>query len=127
MTVAIIGGLNRLNEQYEKLAREENLDLRVFNRLTPSLQKRIEQTDGVILFTNLISHKAARHVYKLARNNKINLVCCHKCSVSAVKSCITRLKNKQYDHQPGIKLDDRCETCPCDGCQGCQGGCDCKQ
>lgn len=124
MTVAIIGGLNRLNEQYARLAKEENLDLRVFNRLTPSLQKRIEQMDGVILFTNLISHKAARHVYKLARDNKINLICCHKCSVSAVRSCVAELKNKQYSHKHGYKSDRGCGTCPCNGCQG---NCGCER
>lgn len=94
MTVAIIGGLDKLNQHYTKLAREENLDIRVFNRYSQDLCKRIDQTDGVILFTNLISHKAARHVYKLARDDRINLVCCHKCSISAVRDCISKLKKK---------------------------------
>lgn len=124
MTVAIVGGLNRLNEQYAKLAKEENLDLRVFNCYSPSLSKRIVQSDGVILFTNLISHKAARHVYKLARDNKINLICRHNCSISAVQSCIAELKNSDN----ACRCDSGCgSACGGGSCGNGSGGCKCTK
>lgn len=92
MTIAIISGLDKLNRHYTELAKTEDLQLRVFSRYTPNLLKRISQTDGVIMFTGLMSHKSAQQVYKLARDDKINLVCCHKCSLSAMKDCISELK-----------------------------------
>jgi len=125
MTVAIIGGLDRLNQHYPKLAEEENLDIKVFPRYSSGLCKKIAQADGVILFTNLISHKAARHVYRLARENKINLICSHNCSISTVKDCIAEIKK-------GDHADCRCHTghgCGCggDSTQGCSGGCTCTK
>jgi len=125
MTVAIIGGLDRLNQHYSKLAEEENLDIKVFPRYSAGLCKKISQADGVILFTNLISHKAARHVYKLARENKINLVCSHNCSVSSVKECIAEIKKGDHD---GCQCNAE-HGCGCGGGSnhGCSGGCKCKK
>lgn len=125
MTVAIIGGLDRLRQHYVKLAEEEDLDIKVFNRYSPGLRNKIAQTDGVILFTNLISHKAAQQVRKLARDNKINLICSHKCSVSTARDCIVKLKNNnQCSRLHGIKSSSGCGSCPCNGCQG---NCGCKE
>jgi len=114
-----------LNQHYPKLAEEENLHIKVFPRYSVGLCKKIAETDGVILFTNLISHKAARHVYKLARENKINLICSHNCSVSSVRDCIAELKKSN-------RAACRCRAeqgCGCGGgsTHGCAGGCGCQE
>lgn len=92
MTIAIIGGLDRLKGEYTKLADEhEDMDIRVFSQSKPKLGSRLADVDGVVLFTNLVSHNAAKQVYRMARANKIELVCSHSGGISAARSCVTAL------------------------------------
>jgi len=111
MTVAIVGGLDRLAPHYAALAKEhEGLEIRVFSRYKPALQKRIATADGVVLCTDLISHRAAREVYRLARADGIALACSHRSSVSAVRQAIETLTR----------------GCGCEiPCPGCKGDCGC--
>lgn len=112
MTVAIVGGLDRLAPHYTALEKEhEGLEIRVFSRYKPALQKRIASADGVVLCTDLISHGAAREVYRLAREDGIALACSHRSSVSAVRQAVESLAR-----------GCGCET----PCQGCSGGCGCS-
>lgn len=92
MTVAIVGGLDRLSQQYERLAAtHDELEIRVFNRFKPGLAERIAEADGVILFTGLVSHQAAREVYRMARTKGGAVVCSHSAGISAAKRCLEAL------------------------------------
>ncbi|MBS3956367.1 MAG: DUF2325 domain-containing protein [Clostridiales bacterium] len=112
MTVALIGGLDRLAPHYTAIADEhEGLTIKVFSRFRPGLSDRIASADGVILCTDLVSHKAAREVYRLARANDVELVCTHRSSVSAVRRSVAELAR----------------VCRCDRpCPGCPGACGCE-
>ncbi len=112
MTVALVGGLDRLARHYTALADgHENLTIKVYPRYKPGLADRIASADGVVLCTDCISHKAAREVYRLARANDVDLVCSHRSSVSAVRASIVALTG----------------SCGCAvPCEGCSGGCGCS-
>lgn len=111
MTVALIGGLDRLAPHYTAIADEhENVTIKVFSRFRPGLSDRIASADGVILCTDLISHKAAREVYRLARANEVELVCTHRSSVSAIRKSVAELARSCGCARP---------------CPGCTGGCGC--
>lgn len=87
MTVALIGGLDRLKNQYESLAEEHGIELRVYSKPKADLQGRISQVDAVVLFTNLVSHQSAREVRKLARSGNVSLICSHNSSLAAARRC----------------------------------------
>lgn len=111
MTVALIGGLDRLSSHYTALADEhDDMTIKVFSRFKPGFSSRIASADGVVLCTDLVSHKAAREVYRLARENDVELVCTHRSSVSAVRKSVAALAG----------------SCGCENpCPGCSGGCSC--
>ncbi len=99
MTVAVVGGLDRLERHYTALANEhENMTIRVFPQVKPKMSAKIASADGVILVTNLVSHTAAREVYRLARDKGLNVIPCHRASVSAMRECLGQLAS---DHAEG--------------------------
>lgn len=93
MTVAIVGGLGRLTGHYTRLADEyDDLEIKVFNEFKHGLADRLAGTDGVILFTNVVSHNAAREVYRMARERGKQIVCSHSAGVSSARECLRRLE-----------------------------------
>ena len=111
MTVALVGGLDRLAPHYTDLANEhDELTIKVYSRFQPKLAARLASADGVVLCTDIVSHKAAREVYRLAREHDLELVCSHRSSVSAVRRSV----------------DELVRTCGCEKpCPGCSGSCGC--
>ncbi len=111
MTFALVGGLDRLVPHYTGLAeRHDGLTIKVYNRFQPKLAARLASADGVVLCTDLVSHKAAREVYRLARKHDLELVCSHRSSVSAVRRAV----------------DELVHACGCENpCPGCPGSCGC--
>jgi hypothetical protein len=74
MTVALVGGIDRLASHYTAIAEShDELEIRIFNQYTPSLAKRLSSVDGIVLCTDVVSHRAAREVYRLARDNRLTL------------------------------------------------------
>jgi hypothetical protein len=101
VTVAVVGGLDRLSPHYVALADEhDDLEIKVFNRLKRGVSDRIATANGIVLVTNLVSHSTAHEVYRLARQKGVPVVLCHRASVSAMRECLTRM--------------------PCLGCNGMQ-------
>ncbi len=111
MTVALVGGLDRLAPHYTGLAEEhDGLTIKVYSRFQPRLAARLASADGVVLCTDIVSHKAAREVYRLARQHDLELVCTHRSSVSAVRRSVSELVR----------------ACSCETpCPGCPGSCGC--
>jgi len=111
MTVALVGGLDRLASHYTGLAEEhDGLTIKVYSRFQPKLAARLAAVDGVVLCTDLVSHKAAREVYRLAREHDLELVCSHRSSVSAVRRSVSELVAARGCENP---------------CPGCPGSCGC--
>lgn len=104
MTVAVVGGLDRLERHYTALAGEhKDMKIKVFSHIKPRMAEKIASADGVVLVTNLVSHKAAREVYRLARDKGLNVIPCHRASVSAMRECLTALTeghSQQVGKQP---------------------------
>src|SRR3989304_2381299 len=92
MTVALVGGLDRLEQRYRSEAKHQDVDLRVFNKPTCNLSCKLAGVDAVILFTDLVSHASAEQVYKLARAKSVCLICSHNSSLSAARRCLAQAK-----------------------------------
>ncbi len=90
--VVIVGGLDRLERHYEETAKKLGYEARIFNSFRPNLPRTLRYSHGVIMFTNLISHNMAKIVVTTARDNSVPVVRSHKCSISALKKCLSELK-----------------------------------
>ncbi len=92
MTVAVVGGLDRLERHYTALAKEhDDLKIKVYSQLKPKMTEKIASADGVVLVTNVVSHNAAREVYRLARDKGLAVIPCHRASISAMRECVATL------------------------------------
>ena len=91
----MIGGLKRLETHYRQEARKNDIDLRVLNQHSSCLKCKLAKADAVILFTNAVSHQAAKEVYKLAREKDVCLIRSHRSSVSAARLCFGQLRDEK--------------------------------
>lgn len=106
MTVAVVGGLDRLGRHYTALADEhEDMEISFYPQIKPKLADKIANTDGVVLVTNLVSHTAAREVYRLARDKGLPVIACHRASVSAMRQCLSTLATGAGDAQGNLSGD----------------------
>lgn len=92
MTVALIGGFDRLKHHYQSTAKERGINLRILTTHTSDLSCKLAQVDAVIMFTDLVSHNSAKKVYKLTRTQNVCLVCSHNSSLTAIRRCLHQVK-----------------------------------
>jgi len=72
MSVAIIGGLDRLKRFYEKKGKEMGFDqVKVFSRRVPRLGKRLSSFDSIVIFTGTVAHPMVEDVLRVARKSNI--------------------------------------------------------
>ncbi len=88
MTVAILGGLDRLKGNYEKQAKNLGMDVRIFSRRVPNLPKRLRDVNGIVVFTGTISHPLVIEAVKVARSRGIPIERSHTSSISGLKRCL---------------------------------------
>ena len=60
MSVVIIGGNERMEQQYKQICRKHQCKAKVFTQMSASLDKQIGSPDLLVLFTNTVSHKMIR-------------------------------------------------------------------
>lgn len=92
MSVAILGGLDRLKAKYGDLSSKMGINAHIYSQMAPKLAKRIDGMDAIIIFTGTISHNMVRPVVKLAKNRNIPVVRSHTSSVSALKRCLSEVR-----------------------------------
>ncbi len=88
MSITLIGGIDRLKQDYIKTARKSGVELKCILHDTPDLKSRIGNPDKIIIFTRQISHEARRKTLEHARSQKIELHMLHACSISSLTKCI---------------------------------------
>ncbi len=95
MCVALIGGMDRLERQYVNTARQLGINLKVFSKHKPAMQSKIKSVDGVVIFTNKVSHKARKEAVRIAKINKIPFLMHHSCGICSLRECLTCLKSQE--------------------------------
>ena len=88
MSVAIIGGLDRLKRSYEKECRGRGFDVRVFSKRVPNMARRIQGVDCIVIFTGTVAHPMVTEAVRVGRAQKIPVDRCHSSSLSALKHCL---------------------------------------
>lgn len=88
MCITLIGGIDRLKQDYIRTARKRGVDLKCILHDTPDFKSRIGSPDAVVIFTKQISHEARRKALEHARSQNIQVHMLHSCSVSSLWKCI---------------------------------------
>ena len=87
MSVTLIGGIDRLKQDYIRKARQKGVNLKCILHDVPDLKARIGTPDAVVIFTKQISHEARRKALEHAKAQNIQVHMLHSCSISSLCSC----------------------------------------
>ena len=88
MCVALVGGMDRLNRDYRRVALAYGIKLQHFKRDCPRLEARLGKADAIIIFTNMISHGAKKKALSKGRAAGIPVLMCHSCGLASLKRCL---------------------------------------
>ena len=88
MCAALVGGMDRLRQEYIDTAKGLGVNLKVFTGQERSIKSQLGELDMMILFTSKVSHAARMEAVKHAKSNKIPLHMIHSSGVSALRKCI---------------------------------------
>ena len=88
MSAVLVGGMDRLRQEYIEAARAMGVSLKVFTGQERSIKSQIGDIDLMILFTAKLSHAARQEAVRHAKTNNIPLHMIHSAGVSALRRCI---------------------------------------
>lgn len=88
MSVAIIGGLDRLKRSYEEKGNRLGYRVKVFSHKVPNLGERLSGMDRIVIFTGTVAHQMVNEVVRIARKYNIPVGRVHNSSVSAMARCL---------------------------------------
>ena len=97
MSVAIVGGLDRLRRSYEKKCRDMGYQGKVFSKRIPKLANRMTGVSGIVIFTGTVAHPMVAEATRVARMCGIPLERSHSSSVSALKRCLEGFAESEVD------------------------------
>lgn len=87
MCAVLVGGMDRLRNDYIATAKELGVSLKVFTGQERSIKSQIGSADMLILFTGKVSHAARIEAMKHARSNNIPVQLVHSSGVTALRKC----------------------------------------
>lgn len=94
MSIALIGGMDRLARHYVGEAKRIGISLKVFDVSEPSMVEKIRNVDALVVFTNKVSHQARAQALRVARSRKIPVFLRHSCGICTFRNCLDCLKNQ---------------------------------
>lgn len=88
MCVALIGGMDRLKRDYQRIGGKYGAEIRHFEKRCPYLEQKLLSVDAIIVFTDKVSHDARNIAVSTGRGAGIPVLMCHSCGVSSLKRCL---------------------------------------
>ena len=88
MSVVIVGGHDRMVQQYKKICKSYNCKAKVFTQMAAGMDKQIGRPDLLVLFTNTVSHKMVRCAVEEAQKCHAEIVRCHTSSKNALEEIL---------------------------------------
>lgn len=88
MSVVIVGGNERMENQYAAICKSFGYRAKVFTKENGALKKKIGSPDLMILFTNTVSHKMVLSASSEAKKHNIPMECCHSSSATALSNLL---------------------------------------
>ena len=95
MSVAIVGGLDRLKRLYEKKCVDMGYQGKVFSQRVPNLANRMTGVNAIVIFTGTVAHPMVEEATRVARMWNIPLERSHSSSVSALKRCLVGFSDSE--------------------------------
>ena len=91
MSIAIVGGLDRLRRAYEKLGADMGFDVKFFGQRVPNMSRRLSGVDGIVLFTGTVAHPMVEEAVKAAKQYRIPISRSHSSGVGGLQRCLAGL------------------------------------
>lgn len=88
MSIILIGGMDRLGEQYRAEAKRHGVNIRIFSQDEQGISAKIKNADGVVIFTNKVSHQARNRAFKAAKSEGVPVLMHHSCGVCSLGECL---------------------------------------
>ncbi len=92
MSIVLVGGHDRMHRQYKLLSKEHGHKIKIMTQMKTEFTKRIGNPDGIIVFTNTVSHKMVKHAAEAAKKNNVPMIKCHTSSQNALKTVLEELE-----------------------------------
>lgn len=108
MSIVIVGGNERMYNQYKEICKSFGYKAKVFAKMPADFKKKIGNPDLMVLFTNTVSHKLVCSAVQEANRCETCLVRCHSSSSSALKQVLSQ-------HCGSCAS---CNDCPCSSTKG---------
>ncbi len=89
MSVVIVGGHDRMVNEYETICSKYRCKSKVFTQMPSNMKKKIGNPDLVVLFTSTVSHKMMNCAVAEAKRCNANIVRCHTSSATALEKILS--------------------------------------
>ena len=94
MSIAILGGLDRLKPHYLRHGRSLGFNnIKVFSKKFPDMVKRLSKFERIVICTGNVAHSMVEGTVRMAQINGIQIGRTHSSSVSAMKKCFEQITN----------------------------------
>ena len=94
MSIAILGGLDRLKPHYLRHGRSLGFkNVKVFSKKFPDMVKRLSKFERIVICTGNVAHEMVEGTVRMAQINGIQIGRTHSSSVSAMKKCFEQISN----------------------------------
>lgn len=92
MSVVIVGGHDRMVQQYKQVCKAHRCKAKVFTKKAGNLGNQIGSPDAIIIFTNTVSHQMVKSAVIEAEKANADVIRCHTSSKSALNDILEKLK-----------------------------------
>lgn len=91
MSIVLVGGHERMHDEYKTIGIKLGHKIKIFTRLPARFEKTIGEPDVIVLFTSTVSHKMVNTAVKEAKKKKIPVVRCHTSSGNSLVETLTQI------------------------------------
>lgn len=88
MNIVIIGGNEKMEENYREVCRKHNFDVKIYTRVKGSVREKIGHPDLIVVFTSTVAHKMSMVAKKEAKRNYIPITYINSSSISALENVL---------------------------------------
>ncbi len=93
MSIIIVGGHDKMVTAYREICEKRGHRAKVYTQMPPHFEKVLGQPDGIVMFTEKISHKMVKVVVQKARRNDIPILRSHTSSATSLEILLKQFEN----------------------------------
>lgn len=88
MSIVIVGGHDRMHDIYKEICKKRGHKAKVFTQMPARFGKAIGNPDGILLFTETVSHQMVKIAIAEARKKNICVLRSHSSSGSSLEGLL---------------------------------------